>query len=37
MQKEVSELHKWYIIHTHAGFEAKAINNIKEEIKKKVY
>ena len=30
-----TELYKWYIIHTHSGFEAKVINNIKEEIKKK--
>ena len=35
MQKHNSELHKWYIIHTHSGFEAKVINKIKEEIRKK--
>ena len=35
MQQQNSELYKWYIIHTHSGFEAKVINNIKEEIKKK--
>ena len=28
-------VHKWYIIHTHSGFEAKVIANIKEEVKKK--
>ena len=35
MQEQNNELYKWYIIHTHSGFEAKVINNIKEEIKKK--
>ena len=35
MEQQKTELHKWYIIHTHSGFEAKVINNIKEEIKKK--
>ena len=35
MQEQTTELYKWYIIHTHSGFEAKVINNIKEEIKKK--
>ncbi len=35
MQQQNTELYKWYIIHTHSGFEAKVINNIKEEIKKK--
>ena len=35
MQQQNKELYKWYIIHTHSGFEAKVINNIKEEIKKK--
>ena len=37
MQQQNTELYKWYIIHTHSGFEAKVINNIKEEIKKKDY
>ena len=27
MQEETTELYKWYIIHTHSGFEAKVINN----------
>ena len=35
MEQQINELHKWYIIHTRSGFEAKVINNIKEEIKKK--
>ena len=35
MEQENIESYKWYIIHTHSGFEAKVINNIKEEIKKK--
>ena len=35
MQQQTTELYKWYIIHTHSGFEAKVINNINEEIKKK--
>ncbi len=35
MQQQNTEFYKWYIIHTHSGFEAKVINNIKEEIKKK--
>ncbi len=35
MQQQNTQLYKWYIIHTHSGFEAKVINNIKEEIKKK--
>ena len=35
MQEQSSEIFKWYIIHTHSGFEAKVIKNIKEEIKKK--
>ena len=33
--EQFKETHKWYIIHTHSGFEAKVIANIKEEIKKK--
>ena len=37
MQQQNSEAHKWYIIHTHSGFEAKVINSIKDEIKKKDY
>ena len=32
---EQSNKHKWYIIHTHSGFEAKVIANIKEEVRKK--
>ena len=35
LQQQNTVLHKWYIIHTHSGFETKVINNIKEEIKKK--
>ncbi len=35
MQEQNKEHFKWYIIHTHSGFELKVINNIKEEIKKK--
>ena len=35
MQQQNSEIFKWYIIHTHSGFEAKVIKNIKEEIKKR--
>ena len=35
MQQQNTESYKWYIIHTHSGFETKVINNIKEEIKKK--
>ena len=35
MHEQSSELFKWYIIHTHSGFELKVINKIKEEIKKK--
>ena len=34
-EQQNTELYKWYIIHTHSGFEVKVINNIKEEIKKK--
>ena len=26
--------YKWFIIHTHSGFEAKVIDSIKEEVKK---
>ena len=26
---------KWYIIHTHSGFELKVVNSIKEEVNKK--
>ena len=36
MQQQNTELYKWYII-PHSGFEAKVINNIKEEIKKRDY
>ena len=32
---EQNNSHKWYIIHTHSGFETKVIANIKEEVKKK--
>ena len=32
---EQNNTHKWYIIHTHSGFEAKVIANIKEEVRKK--
>ena len=32
---ENKEESKWYIIHTHSGFEAKVIANLKDEIKKK--
>ena len=32
---EQQDLTKWYIIHTHSGFEAKVIANLKEEINKK--
>ncbi len=32
---EQIEKKKWYIIHTHSGFEAKVINNLKEEVNKK--
>ena len=35
MQEQNKEDFKWYIIHTHSGFEVKVINNIKEEIRKK--
>ena len=35
MQEQSTNLYKWYIIHTHSGFEIKVINKIKEEIKKK--
>ena len=35
MQDQIIDAYKWYIIHTHSGFELKVINNIKEEIKKK--
>ena len=31
------EKQKWYIIHTHSGFESKVITNLKEEIKKRNY
>ena len=27
--------YKWFIIHTHSGFEAKVIESIKEEVKKR--
>ena len=30
-----NEIKKWYIIHTHSGFEAKVISNLKEEVNKK--
>ena len=36
-EQQNTGLYKWYIIHTHSGFEVKVINNIKEEIKKKNY
>ena len=32
---DLNEVSKWYIIHTHSGFEAKVINVLKEEIRKK--
>ena len=32
---DLSEASKWYIIHTHSGFEAKVITVLKEEIRKK--
>ena len=32
---DLNELSKWYIIHTHSGFEAKVITVLKEEIRKK--
>ena len=35
VEQQNIELYKWYIIHTHSGFEIKVINSIKEEIKKK--
>ena len=28
--------YKWFIIHTHSGFEAKVIESIKEEVKKRI-
>ena len=33
--EEVKKDYKWYIIHTHSGFEAKVVNTIKEEVNKK--
>ena len=27
--------YSWYIVHTHSGFEAKVIDSIKEEVKKR--
>ena len=27
--------YRWFIIHTHSGFEAKVIDSIKEEVKKR--
>ena len=35
MQDQIMDVYKWYIIHTHYGFELKVINNIKEEIGKR--
>ncbi len=35
MNEQNTDFYKWYIIHTHSGFELKVIKNIKEEIKKK--
>ena len=32
---DLNEVSKWYIIHTHSGFEAKVIMVLKEEIRKK--
>jgi transcription antitermination factor NusG len=32
---DFSEVSKWYIIHTHSGFETKVIMVLKEEIRKK--
>ena len=32
--EEESLDYKWFIIHTHSGFEAKVIESIKEEVKK---
>ena len=32
MQEQNTDSYKWYIIHTHSGFELKVINNIKEEL-----
>ena len=31
--EEVALDYKWFIIHTHSGFEAKVIESIKEEVK----
>ena len=36
MRRTRNRLHcKWYIIHTHSGFETKVIESIKEEVKKR--
>ncbi len=35
VNNEVYKDYKWYIIHTHSGFEAKVVNTIKEEVNKK--
>ena len=32
---EIKKDYKWYIIHTHSGFETKVVNTIKEEVNKK--
>ena len=34
---KLQEEGKWYIIHTHSGFEAKVITRLQEEIEKKIY
>ena len=34
MEERILE-YKWFIIHTHSGFEAKVIDSIKEEVKKR--
>ena len=31
---EIKKDYKWYIIHTHSGFETKVVNTIKEEVNK---
>ena len=33
--EEVTLDYKWFIIHTHSGFEAKVIESIREEVKKR--
>ena len=33
--EEEKQNYKWYIIHTHSGFETKVVNTIKEEVNKK--